>query len=32
MTLQRFIIERDVPKVGALDREQLRAAVASPTR
>jgi len=26
--MQRFIIERDVPKVGSLDREQLRAAVA----
>lgn len=28
MTLQRFIIERHVPAVGTLDREQLRAAVA----
>lgn len=28
MTLQRFIIERDVPEVGTLEREQLRAAVA----
>lgn len=27
MTLQRFIIERDVPAVGSLEREQLRAAV-----
>jgi hypothetical protein len=27
MTLQRFIIERDVPAVGTLEREQLRAAV-----
>jgi hypothetical protein len=27
MTLQRFIIERDVPGVGSLEREQLRAAV-----
>jgi uncharacterized protein DUF4242 len=28
MTLQRFIIERNVPAVGTLEREQLRAAVA----
>jgi hypothetical protein len=27
MTLQRFIIERDVPAVGSLEREQLRNAV-----
>jgi len=27
MTLQRFIIERNVPAVGSLEREQLRAAV-----
>jgi len=27
MALQRFIIERDVPAVGSLEREQLRAAV-----
>jgi hypothetical protein len=27
MTLQRFIIERDVPAVGSLEPEQLRAAV-----
>lgn len=27
MTLQRFIIERDVPAVGSLERERLRAAV-----
>jgi hypothetical protein len=27
MTLERFIIERDVPAVGSLEREQLRAAV-----
>jgi hypothetical protein len=27
MSLQRFIIERDVPAVGSLEREQLRAAV-----
>jgi hypothetical protein len=27
MTLQRFIIERDVPAVGSLEQEQLRAAV-----
>jgi Protein of unknown function (DUF4242) len=27
MTLQRFIIERDVPAIGSLEREQLRAAV-----
>ncbi|MGE3703357.1 MAG: DUF4242 domain-containing protein [Hyphomicrobiaceae bacterium] len=27
MTLQRFIIERDVPAVGSLERDQLRAAV-----
>lgn len=26
MTLLKFIIERDIPKVGALDREQLRGA------
>jgi hypothetical protein len=26
MTLRRFLIERDIPKVGTLDREQLRAA------
>jgi hypothetical protein len=28
MTLRRFIIERDIPKVGTLEREQLRAAAA----
>ena len=28
MTLRRFIIERDIPKVGAFDREQFRAASA----
>jgi hypothetical protein len=28
MTLQRFIVERDVPAVGSLEREELRAAVA----
>jgi len=27
MTLQRFIIERDMPAVGSLEREQLRAGV-----
>lgn len=27
MALQRFIIERDVPEVGTLEREQLRATV-----
>jgi hypothetical protein len=27
MTLQRFIIERDVPAVGSLERDQLRAAI-----
>ena len=26
MALRRFIIERDIPKVGTLEREQLRAA------
>lgn len=26
MTLQRFIIERDIPKIGTFEREQLRAA------
>jgi hypothetical protein len=31
MTLQRFIIERDVPAVGSLEREQLRAAVSRST-
>jgi hypothetical protein len=28
MAMQRFIIERDLPDVGTLDREQLRAAAA----
>jgi hypothetical protein len=28
MTLRRFVIERDIPKVGALDRDQFRAAAA----
>jgi hypothetical protein len=28
MALTRYIIERDIPKVGTLDREQLRAAAA----
>jgi hypothetical protein len=28
MPLQRFIIERDIPKVGTLEREQLRGAAA----
>jgi len=28
MALRRFIIERDIPKVGTLDREQLKAASA----
>lgn len=28
MTLQKYIIERDIPKVGTLDREQLRQAAA----
>ena len=28
MALHRFIIERDIPKVGTLDREQLKAASA----
>ena len=28
MALRRFIIERDIPKVGTFDREQLRAAAA----
>lgn len=28
MTLRRFIIERDIPKVGTFEREQLRSAAA----
>jgi hypothetical protein len=28
MALKRFVIERDIPKAGALDREQLRGAAA----
>ena len=28
MTLRRFIIERDIPKVGTFEREQLRGAAA----
>jgi hypothetical protein len=28
MTLRRFIIERDIPKVGTLERDQLRGAAA----
>jgi hypothetical protein len=28
MTLRRFVIERDIPKVGSLEREQLRGAAA----
>ncbi len=28
MTLRKFIIERDIPKVGSLEREQLRGAAA----
>jgi triacylglycerol esterase/lipase EstA (alpha/beta hydrolase family) len=28
MTLRRFVIERDIPKVGTFEREQLRAAAA----
>ena len=28
MTLRKFIIERDIPKVGTLEREQLRGAAA----
>lgn len=28
MTLRKFIIERDIPKVGTFDREQLRGAAA----
>ena len=28
MTLSRFIIERDIPKVGTFEREQLRSAAA----
>ena len=28
MALRRFVIERDIPKVGSLEREQLRAAAA----
>lgn len=30
MALQRFIVERDMPSVGSLERQQLRAAVAKP--
>ena len=29
MALRKFIIERDIPKVGSLEREQLRAAAAT---
>jgi hypothetical protein len=29
MALRRYIIERDIPKVGSLDREQLRVAAAT---
>ena len=29
MALRRFIIERDIPKVGTLEREQLRGAAAT---
>src|SRR5689334_6663177 len=29
MTLRRFIIERDIPKVGTFEREQLRGAAAN---
>lgn len=28
MALKRFVIERDIPKVGSLDRDQLRGAAA----
>ena len=28
MSLRRFVIERDIPKVGSLEREQLRGAAA----
>ena len=28
MAMRRFIIERDIPKAGSLDREQLRGAAA----
>ena len=28
MVMRKFVIERDIPKVGTLDREQLRAAAA----
>jgi hypothetical protein len=28
MTMRKFIIERDIPKVGTLERDQLRAAAA----
>jgi len=28
MTLRRFIIERDIPKVGSFERDQLRGAAA----
>lgn len=29
MTLRRFIVERDIPKVGSFEREQLRGAAAA---
>ena len=28
MTLRKFVIERDIPKVGSLDREQMKGAAA----
>jgi hypothetical protein len=32
MTLRKFIIERDIPQVGTLEREQLRGAAAQSNR
>jgi hypothetical protein len=32
MALRKFIIERDIPEVGSLDREQLRGAAAKSNR
>lgn len=32
MTLRKFMIERDIPKVGSLEREQLRGAAAQSNK
>jgi len=32
MTLRKFVIERDIPQVGTLEREQLRGAAAQSNR